>query len=86
MDENKVAKKITLALKAFGLLAGVLGVVFFFIILVGGGSPEAPRITSVLALVLGAFYLVFFFLISEVLRLLVKIEQNTRKEGSYTAE
>ena len=86
MDENKIANKITLALKVFGLLAAVLGVIFFFIIIIGGGSPEAPRITSVLALVLGAFYLVFFFLISEVLRLLIKIEQNTRKEGSYSAE
>ena len=81
MDENKMALKIRTALKVFGWLAGVLGIVFFVVILVGGGSPEAPRVTSVLALVLGFFYLVFFFLISEFLRLLIKIEENTRKEG-----
>ncbi|OGS00891.1 MAG: hypothetical protein A3G85_00210 [Elusimicrobia bacterium RIFCSPLOWO2_12_FULL_39_28] len=57
-----------------------MGLVFFVIILIGGGTPEAPRATSILALVLGFFYLVFFFLVSEVLRLLIAIESNTRKK------
>jgi len=55
-------------------------VAFFFIILIGGGTPEAPRATSVLALVLGFFYLVFFYTIAEVLALMMRIEQNTRKD------
>ena len=83
---NKTANKLKFVFKIFGFIAAILGVVFFFIILIGGGSPEAPRATSVLALVLGFFYLVFFYLISEVLRILVQIEMNTRKEGSEMPE
>jgi hypothetical protein len=78
-DKFWVLSKITLVFKVFAWIAAALGVVFFFIILIGGGGPEAPRATSVLALVLGFFYLVFFYMISEVLRLLIDIESNTRR-------
>lgn len=80
-DSNKIATKLRLVFQIFAWIAAALGVVFFFIILIAGGTPEAPRSTSVLALVLGFFYFVFFFLVAEVLRLLVQIEANTRKEN-----
>ena len=79
-DSNWCLNKIGLAFKVFAWIAAALGVVFFFIILIGGGTPEAPRATSVLALVLGFFYFVFFYTIAEVLGLLMRIEQNTRKD------
>ncbi|HOW27865.1 MAG TPA: hypothetical protein PK876_05130, partial [Elusimicrobiota bacterium] len=60
-EENWVINKVMLIFKLFAWIAAALGVVFFFIILIGGGTPEAPRATSVLALVLGFFYLVFFY-------------------------
>lgn len=80
MNSSKSLKYITVAFKSLGLISVLLGLVFFVIILVGGGSPEAPRATSVLALILGFFYLLFFWTIGEVIGLLVKIEANTRKE------
>ena len=80
-DSNKIASKLKLTFQAFAWISAALGLVFFFIILIGGGTPEAPRATSILALALGFFYFVFFFLISEVLRLLAQIEANTRKKG-----
>lgn len=79
-DANWCLEKIKLVFKVFAWIAAALGVVFFFIILIGGGTPEAPRATSILALVLGFFYFVFFYTISEVLGLLMRIEQNTRKD------
>ena len=79
-DTNKIANKLKLVFQIFAYIAAVLGLVFFFIILIGGGTPEAPRVTSVLALVLGFFYFIFFYFISEILRLLVQIETNTRRE------
>ncbi|OGR82899.1 MAG: hypothetical protein A2901_08810 [Elusimicrobia bacterium RIFCSPLOWO2_01_FULL_54_10] len=82
MEENKIAKKLRWTFVGFAGLSGLLGVIFFFIILIGGGSAEAPRATSVLALALGFFYFVFFLFISEILRLLVSIEGNTRKKSS----
>jgi hypothetical protein len=78
-DTNFIARKLSLIFKVFGWVAGALGVVFFFVILIGGGTPDAPRATSLLALVLGVFYLVFFYTVSEVVRLLANIEENTRK-------
>lgn len=85
-DANKIAKKLKLAFQIFGWLAAVLGVVFFFVILIFGGSPEAPRSTSVLALGLGVFYFVFFFTVAEVIRLLSSIEENTRKDLGYSTD
>ncbi len=79
-DRNKLALKLRKVLQIFAWIAAVLGVVFFGIILIGGGTPDAPRATSILALVLGLFYFIFFYLVAEVLRLLVQIEVNTRKE------
>lgn len=79
MNENKIANKLKFIFQIFAWIAAVLGLVFFLIILIGGGTPEAPRATSVLALVLGFFYFVFFYLIAEILRLMVQIEYNTRK-------
>ena len=78
-DKNWVLSKINFVFKIFAWVASALGVAFFFIILIGGGTPEAPRATSVLALVLGFFYFVFFYTVAEVLRLMMDIEANTRK-------
>lgn len=77
---NKALKWIPFAFKILGSLSAILGLVFFVLILVGGGSPEAPRPTSILALILGFFYLLFFWTLGEVIGLLVKIEANTRKD------
>jgi Zn-dependent protease with chaperone function len=74
-----ILRKVALIFKVFAWIAATLGVVFCVIILVGGGTPEAPRATSLLALLLGFFYLVFFYMIAEVLRVLMDIEENTRK-------
>ncbi|HMU74831.1 MAG TPA: hypothetical protein PKB12_02015 [Elusimicrobiota bacterium] len=77
--DNKPLKYIPLAFKALALISAALGLVFFVIILIGGGTPDAPRVTSVLALILGFFYLLFFWTIAEVIGLLIKIESNTRR-------
>lgn len=86
MNENKIANKLKFTFQIFAWISAVLGLVFFCIILIGGGTPEAPRATSVLALVLGFFYFVFFYLVAEVLRLLVAIEANTNKKGGSLGE
>ena len=80
-DTNKVSNKLKLVFQIFAWIAAALGLVFFFIILIGGGTPEAPRVTSLLALALGFFYFVFFYFIAEIIRLLISIEANTRKNS-----
>jgi hypothetical protein len=79
-DANWALNKITWVFKIFAGVAALLGIAFFFIIMIGGGTPEAPRATSFLALVLGFFYFVFFWTIAEVLGLLMRIEANTRND------
>ncbi|MBL8023867.1 MAG: hypothetical protein JNK54_06255 [Elusimicrobia bacterium] len=80
MNSSKPLKYIPLSFKALALISALLGLVFFIIILIGGGSTDAPRATSLLALILGAFYFLFFWTIAEVIGLLIKIESNTRKD------
>ena len=80
MNSDKPLKYIPWAFKGLALISAVLGLVFFVIILVGGGTDQAPRATSILALILGAFYFLFFWTIAEVFGLLVRIEANTRKD------
>lgn len=65
--------------KILAFVAGGLGIVFFIIILIAGGTPETPRVTSLLALALGVIYFISFYTISEVLLLFSDIEENTRK-------
>jgi len=65
--------------KILAFVAGGLGVLFFIIILIAGGTPETPRATSFLALALGVIYFISFYTISEVLLLFSDIEENTRK-------
>jgi hypothetical protein len=49
-------------------IVGVLGVLSFFIILIGGGQPGSPRSMSIVALLSG------------VVKLLMEIAQNTRRQ------
>ena len=51
----------------------ILGALAFIVILVGGGTPEAPRFTSVLALLLGAIYFFIFYTASEIIKLLLEL-------------
>ncbi|HUW23079.1 MAG TPA: hypothetical protein VMW39_03515 [bacterium] len=75
-------KTLGLLRKTFKVLAfvvGGLGIIFFVIILIAGGTPETPRATSLLALVLGVIYFLLLYTVSEVLLLFSDIEENTRK-------
>ena len=75
-------KTLGLLRKTFKVLAfvvGGLGFIFFVIILIAGGTPETPRVTSLLALALGVIYFLLLYTVSEVLLLFSDIEENTRK-------
>jgi len=75
-------KTLGLLRKTFKVLAfvsGGLGIIFFVIILIAGGAPETPRVTSLLALALGVIYFLLLYTVSEVLLLFSDIEENTRK-------
>ena len=80
MDQKfKMLGLISVIMKVLAWIAAGLGFIFFLIILIGGGTPEAPRITSLVALLLGLVYWCFFFGAGEIIQVLLAIEQNTRK-------
>jgi len=78
-EKYKVLELLRKTFKILAFVSGGLGIVFFIIILIAGGTPETPRATSLLALALGVIYFISFYTISEVLLLYSDIEENTRK-------
>jgi len=78
-ENYKVVVLLRKTFKVLAFISGGLGFIFFLIILIGGGTPETPRATSILALALGFIYLILFYTIAEVLHLILDIEENTRR-------
>ena len=78
-EEYRAVELLRKAFKILAFVAGGLGVIFFVIILIAGGTPETPRATSLLALALGIIYFLLFYSFSEVLHLFLGIEENTRR-------
>jgi len=78
-EEYRAVELLRRAFKILAFIAGGLGVIFFVIILIAGGTPETPRATSLLALALGIIYFLLFYSFSEVLHLFLGIEENTRR-------
>ena len=67
---NTINKALPLIFRVFALVAAALGLVGAIVILIFGGSPDAPRAMFILALVLGFFYFVFFWTVAYVINLL----------------
>jgi len=78
-EEYRAVELLRRAFKILAFIAGGLGIIFFVIILIAGGTPETPRVTSLLALALGIIYFLLFYSFSEVLHLFLGIEENTRR-------
>jgi hypothetical protein len=78
-EKHRALRLLQITFKVLAFISVGVGLLFFFIILIGGGTPETPRATSILALVLGFIYLVLFYTVSVVLQLFSDIEQNTRQ-------
>ena len=57
---------------AFGLISGI-------IIFIGGGAPDAPRVTGFLAILLGIIYFFISFTASGVIALLLDIRTKLDK-------
>ncbi len=56
-----------------------IGVILFFVILIFGGGPDAPRITSLFGLLLGIIYFFMLYILACFIEIGVNIEANTKK-------
>ena len=68
--------------KVLAWVSAVIGVVASIVIFIGGGTPEAPRTTGFIGLLLGLVYFFIFFTASEVITLLLEIKNKVDKGSS----
>lgn len=75
----KFLKVGSIVFKVLAWIALALGIVSCIVILVGGGTPEAPRVTSLIGLLLGAIYFFLFHVAGCVIRILLDIKEEIKK-------
>ena len=76
-------KFLGIASKIFKVLAWIsvaLGVISSLVIFIGGGTPEAPRTTGLIGLLLGLVYFFIAFTASEVITLLLDLKNKVEKD------
>jgi len=68
--------------KVLSWVSLVVGVVAGIVIFVGGGTPEAPKYTGFIGILLGVVYLFIFLTSSEIITLLLEIRGKLDKGPS----
>lgn len=79
---NKSYKLLEVSSTVFKVLSWVslvVGIVSAIVIFVGGGTPEAPRSTGFIGLLLGVVYFFIFLVTAEVITLLLEIRSKVEK-------
>ena len=79
-NSYKLLRIVVKIMEWLAYIVGVLGVISFFIILIGGGQPGSPRSMSVVALLVGALYFAILYTFSGIVKLLMDIAENTRRK------
>ena len=82
---EKTYKFLKIGSIVFKVLAWVslaVGVISAIVIFIGGGTPEAPRVTGFIGLLLGIVYFFISLIASEVIKLLLEIRCKLDKSAS----
>jgi hypothetical protein len=80
MDKKyKLLEVSSLIFKVLAWVSLAVGIVASVIIFIGGGTPEAPRMTGFIGLLLGIVYFFIFLVTSEVIGLLLEIRSKVEK-------
>lgn len=79
MEQYKILRVVTKIMEIMAWIVGGLGVVSFFIILIGGGQPGSPRTMSLVALLVGTLYFAILYTFSGIVKLLIEIAKNTKR-------
>lgn len=80
MEQYKILRVVTKIMEVMAWIVGGLGVVSFFIILIGGGQPGSPRTMSLVALLVGTLYFAILYTFSGIVKLLIEIAKNTKRQ------
>ena len=79
---NKNYKFLEISSVVFKVLSWIslaIGIIAAIIIFIGGGTPEAPRLTGFLGLLLWLVYFFMFLVAAEIITLLLEIRSKVEK-------
>ena len=80
MGKNyKLLEVSTIIFKVLAWVSLAVGIVASIVIFVGGGTPEAPRVTGFIGILLGIVYFFMFLVTSEIVALLLDIKLKVEK-------
>ncbi|MCX5692589.1 MAG: hypothetical protein NTX47_02745 [Candidatus Omnitrophica bacterium] len=80
MDKKyKLLEVSSIVFKVLSWISLAVGIVAAIVIFVGGGTPEAPRSTGFIGLLLGAVYFFMFLVTAEIITLLLEIRSKVEK-------
>lgn len=75
----KFLKVGSIIFKVLAWVALALGIISCVVIFIGGGTPEAPKFTGLIGLLLGAIYFFLFHVAGCVIRILLDIKEEIKK-------
>ena len=80
MDKKyKVLEISSVVFKVLSWASLAIGIVAAIVIFIGGGTPEAPKVTGFIGLLLGIVYFFIFLVTAEVITLLLEIRSKVEK-------
>lgn len=79
MEAYRMLRLSPLILKILGWVSLALGVVSAVMIIVGGGTPDVPRVMSALSLVVGVLYWFFLFVGAQLISAILEIRDSIKK-------
>ena len=79
MTSCKFLKLSSTIFKVLSWVSVAVGVISAIVIFVGGGTPDAPRSTGFIGLLLGVIYFFIFYTASEMIALLLDIHSKVNK-------
>ncbi|MDP8230457.1 MAG: hypothetical protein P9L93_05075 [Candidatus Gorgyraea atricola] len=79
VEKYKFLKISAVIFKVLAWVSVAVGIVSSIVIFIGGGTPDAPRVTGFIGLLLGAVYFFVFFTASEVISLLLELSCKCEK-------
>ncbi|MCX5687461.1 MAG: hypothetical protein NTV71_02285 [Candidatus Omnitrophica bacterium] len=75
----KVLESSSMIFKVLSWASLAIGIIAAVVIFIGGGTPEAPRVTGFIGILLGIVYFFIFLVTAEIITLLLEIRSKVEK-------
>ncbi|MDP2910890.1 MAG: hypothetical protein Q8N76_00925 [Candidatus Omnitrophota bacterium] len=80
MGKNyKLLEVSTIVFKVLAWVSLAVGIIASIVIFIGGGTPEAPRATGFIGILLGVVYFFMFLVTAEIIALLLDLRSKVEK-------